>query len=60
MTPGVPPPNERSDWSAIVARHARAAGIDLSPSTVDELAAHLEDLYLAAVQRGADRAERAP
>ena len=38
-----------------MSRHARTAGIDLSPSTIDELAAHLEDLYLAAVQRGADQ-----
>lgn len=54
MTTGFPPPNERSAWSALVARHALTAGINLSPSTVEELAAHLEDLYLAAVERGAD------
>ena len=41
-------------WPALVARYARSAGIDLSPQTVDELAAHLEDLYLAARDRGAD------
>jgi putative ABC transport system permease protein len=41
-------------WTAVVARHARAAGIKLSQQTVDELAAHLEDLYLAARERGAD------
>ncbi len=55
MTAGSRPPNDRSDWTAIVARHARAARIDLSPSTIDELAAHLEDLYLAAVRRGTDQ-----
>ena len=43
-----------SSWHALVARYARSAGIDLSPQTVDELAAHLEDLYLAARDRGAD------
>lgn len=43
----------------MVARHARTAGIDLSPQTIDELATHLEDLYLAARDRGAsDRAAR--
>ena len=41
-------------WRAVVVRFARSAGIDLSPQTVDELAAHLEDLYLAARDRGAD------
>jgi putative ABC transport system permease protein len=42
------------DWTAVVADHARGAAIDLSPQTVDELAAHLEDLYLAARADGAD------
>jgi putative ABC transport system permease protein len=41
-------------WRAVVTRFARSAGIHLSPQTVDELAAHLEDLYLAARDRGAD------
>src|SRR5687768_1356532 len=41
-------------WTAVVARYARTAGISLSPQTIDELAAHLEDLYLAARERGAD------
>ena len=54
MTPAVPPPDERRAWGALVTRHARAARIDLSPATVDELAAHLEDVYLAAIERGAD------
>lgn len=45
-----PPPNQ--DWTTMVARYARAAGIDLSPQTIDELASHLEDLYLAARDRG--------
>jgi putative ABC transport system permease protein len=42
------------DWTKIVATYARAAGVDLEPQTIDELAAHLEDLYLAARDRGAD------
>jgi predicted permease len=42
------------NWTAMVARYARAAGIDLAPQTIDELASHLEDLYLAARDRGAD------
>jgi predicted permease len=41
-------------WPAVVARYARTAGISLSQQTIDELAAHLEDLYLAARDRGAD------
>lgn len=48
-----PSPFDR-DWTTVVARYARTAGIDLSPQTVDELAAHLEDLYLAARARGLD------
>src|SRR6185295_17498674 len=42
------------DWVQLVAQQARAAGVDLSPQTLDELAAHLEDLYLAARESGAD------
>ena len=41
-------------WTAVVARYARTAGISLPQQTIDELAAHLEDLYLAARDRGAD------
>ena len=47
------PPNTH-DWNAIVARYARTTGVDLTPQTVDELATHLEDLYLAALGRGAN------
>jgi putative ABC transport system permease protein len=36
------------DWRGLVARHAESTGIDLSPQTMDELAAHLEDIYLSA------------
>ena len=42
------------NWTAVVLRYARAAGIELSPQTIDELATHLEDLYLAARDRGAN------
>lgn len=45
-------PSPNQDWTTMVARYARAAGIDLSPQTIDELATHLEDLYLAARDRG--------
>lgn len=44
-------PEPRS-WQDAIARHARGAGIDLSPATVDELASHLEDAYVAALNRG--------
>jgi predicted permease len=43
----------RPDWRDVVRRHARSAGIDLSPQTTDELATHLEDIYLGALETGA-------
>jgi putative ABC transport system permease protein len=48
------PSTHQSDWAALVARHARRNGVDLSPHTTEELATHLEDIYLAALQQGAD------
>ena len=46
------------DWKAQVVRHARATGAaDLPQHTVDELAAHLEDIYLEAVKAGRDEHE---
>ena len=42
------------DWKAQVVRHARATGADLPQHTVDELAAHLEDIYLEAIKAGRD------
>jgi putative ABC transport system permease protein len=47
-------PSHEHDWASVVARHARDAGVDLSPQTIDELATHLEDLYLAARECGAN------
>src|SRR4051812_35997987 len=47
----------RHDWKALVVRHAHATGADgLGRHTIDELAAHLEDLYLEA--RASGRSER--
>jgi putative ABC transport system permease protein len=44
---------QRHDWKALVIRHARASGAgDLALHTIDELAAHLEDLYLEARAAG--------
>lgn len=43
----------RRDWTALVSRYARAAGADLSPTTIDELSAHLEDVYLGEIASGA-------
>ena len=40
------------DWHELIRAHARAAGIDLAPATIDELAAHLDDAYSAAIARG--------
>jgi putative ABC transport system permease protein len=45
------------EWRARVIQHARACGTELSPSMVAELAAHLEDLYLNAVEDGASPIE---
>ena len=39
-------------WHDVITRHGRAAGIDLPPATIDELASHLEDAYVAALNRG--------
>jgi putative ABC transport system permease protein len=43
----------RRDWAALIRRYARAAGAPLAPATVDELATHLEDVYLAELEGGA-------
>ena len=46
------------DWRADVVRHARATGAaDLPAHTIEELAAHLEDIYLDAIRRGRTEAE---
>jgi predicted permease len=54
--------NPRHDWRARVLDHARKTGAaNLAQHTVDELAAHLEDIYLEAIRagRGEDAAVRA-
>jgi putative ABC transport system permease protein len=46
------------NWRALVSRHARSTGAgDLPPATIDELAAHLEDLYTDARASGRSDAE---
>ncbi len=45
------------DWKALVAGRAKAAGADLPQHTIDELAAHLEDIYTEAVRTGAPDAQ---
>jgi putative ABC transport system permease protein len=53
--PAIPPESDPPpDWPGLVVRHARTAGVDLTPLVVDELATHLEDIYLAARADGAD------
>jgi putative ABC transport system permease protein len=52
----MPPLPPDPDWAFIVAGHARSAGVELSSQTIDELATHLEDVYLAARADGADDA----
>ncbi|MEX1128425.1 MAG: ABC transporter permease [Vicinamibacterales bacterium] len=49
--------NARRDWRALVTRHAAATGADLPRHTLDELAAHLEDIYTDAVAAGRSDAE---
>jgi hypothetical protein len=41
------------DWTSVVARYARTANAALSPAMLDELAAHLEDVYLGEIETGA-------
>ena len=47
----------QNDWNMMVRRHARASGADLSTRAIDELAAHLEDMYLGAIAAGQSRSE---
>jgi putative ABC transport system permease protein len=50
--------NPRPDWKARVVAHARKTGAsNLAPHTVDELAAHLEDIYLEALRAGRREAD---
>jgi hypothetical protein len=43
----------RHDWTALVREHARRTGADALPlTTIQELAAHLEDIYLDARRLG--------
>ena len=45
--------NPRHDWKGLVAEHARATGAhDLQLHTIDELAAHLEDIYSEKIAAG--------
>ncbi len=45
----------RPDWKALVAAHARQTGAPaLAQHAIDELAAHLEDIYLEARRAGTD------
>src|SRR6185369_6873174 len=49
---------EAHDWKARVAEHARRTGAaHLAQHAVDELAAHLEDIYLEARRAGRPEAE---
>lgn len=58
--------NARRDWKALVVRHALGSGVpDMPQHTIDEIAAHLEDIHADALAGGAtepaafERAERA-
>ncbi len=52
--PSMTSPRPEPDWTSLVSRHAQSARIELSAQTIDELATHLEDIYLAAKADGAD------
>src|SRR5688572_16766162 len=48
----------RRNWKDLVVRHARATGAaDLPQHTIDELAAHLEDLHRDALTAGHTEAD---
>ena len=49
--------NPQTDWTGIVREHARASGADLSNRAVEELATHLEEIYLGATVAGRSHAE---
>jgi putative ABC transport system permease protein len=42
------------EWLALLLAHAQATGVDLPRRTCEELATHLEDVYLGARERGLD------
>jgi putative ABC transport system permease protein len=42
------------DWRRLVRDHAHRTGADLPPAAIEELAAHLEDLYAGAIRSGMD------
>src|SRR3954454_17240098 len=46
------------DWPAIVRAHARRTGAPMLPAhAIDEIAAHLEDIYLDATAHGQSEAQ---
>src|SRR3954468_16211680 len=48
----------RHDWKALVRAHARRTGAPHLPAhTLDELSAHVEDIYLEAIRDGRGDAE---
>jgi putative ABC transport system permease protein len=47
-----PKVNTRQDWQQHVQQRAISAGVHLPEATIDELALHLEDLYIAARAEG--------
>ena len=52
----MPTPQNPRDWRALVRDRATAARVQLPAATVDELALHLEDVYVAARADGCDEA----
>lgn len=41
------------DWRGDIGARARAAGVTLSEATIEEMAEHLEEIYMAALRDGA-------
>ena len=48
---------EAPDWGPLVRQHADRSGVDLPQTTVDEIALHLDDLYVAARAGGLSDAD---
>src|SRR5262245_10218989 len=53
QAPLKPDRTDAGDWRHLVRSHADAAGVDLPPATVDELAQHIEDIHAASRAAGA-------
>src|SRR5688572_23256485 len=49
--------SSKIDWRRDIGARAQASGVTLSEATIEEMAEHLDEIYLAAVRDGASDAE---